>query len=385
MRVAIYHNLQASGARRALNEIVAHTATEIEYDVYQFDRPSLRDALGKTYSHSDYVYEFSERQASNPLTQLRYLTKVQKKIAQDINAGGYDAIYVNHCQYTHTPLILNWLTLPSVYYAQDPRRLNYEASAYRDAYAGVAPFKRVAWAKRQKHIKHLEQAAALKATRILANSRYSIESLARAWGRYAEYVPLGVDTNTFKPTQSKTSKKKVTPYVIAVGTIHASKAQDFIITALGQMPDADRPDLALVYERADTQYLAKLQTKAKQTGVKLQLHQGITDQQLANLYAGAIATVCVAELEPLGLTPLESQACGTPSIAVAEGGYRETVGSHNGLLISRSEDELASAIVAVQKKSWDAKAMRQAVEKNWNWDATGRHFLKIMRDVTHSR
>ncbi|MEP6930087.1 MAG: glycosyltransferase, partial [Flavobacterium sp.] len=52
------------------------------------------------------------------------------------------------------------------------------------------------------------------------------------------------------------------------------------------------------------------------------------DTELVNAYNQAILTVFPSRLEPLGLVPLESMACGTPVVGVAEAGIRETI-QHN--------------------------------------------------------
>jgi len=36
-------------------------------------------------------------------------------------------------------------------------------------------------------------------------------------------------------------------------------------------------------------------------------------------------TVCLTQGEPFGMVPLESMSCGTPVIALDDGGYRETI------------------------------------------------------------
>jgi glycosyltransferase involved in cell wall biosynthesis len=65
-------------------------------------------------------------------------------------------------------------------------------------------------------------------------------------------------------------------------------------------------------------------------------------------YNRAKATVCANVLEPFGLVPLESMACGTPVIAVREGGLRESVrDGETGYLVDRDETALGAAIDAV--------------------------------------
>jgi glycosyltransferase involved in cell wall biosynthesis len=50
-------------------------------------------------------------------------------------------------------------------------------------------------------------------------------------------------------------------------------------------------------------------------------------------------------LEPFGYAPLEANACGTPVIATAEGGTRETIQDGvNGLVVEHRPEHMAAAI-----------------------------------------
>ncbi len=51
----------------------------------------------------------------------------------------------------------------------------------------------------------------------------------------------------------------------------------------------------------------------------------VPDDALAKLYAGAKAFLALAGDEDFGITPVEAMACGTPVIARAGGGYKESV------------------------------------------------------------
>jgi glycosyltransferase involved in cell wall biosynthesis len=79
--------------------------------------------------------------------------------------------------------------------------------------------------------------------------------------------------------------------------------------------------------------------------------------------------VCAAELEPIGFTPLEAMACGTPVVAVREGGYKETVvDGHNGRLLERDADCLGAAIAALltDEDTW-MRLSRGALETAREW------------------
>jgi len=78
-------------------------------------------------------------------------------------------------------------------------------------------------------------------------------------------------------------------------------------------------------------------------------------------------------LEPLGLVALESMACGTPVVGVAEAGVRETVQhGENGLLTERDPHEFGQAIVTLMqdKSMWSRMSLlgRERVLERWTWE-----------------
>ncbi|MFC1654010.1 glycosyltransferase, partial [Patescibacteria group bacterium] len=60
-------------------------------------------------------------------------------------------------------------------------------------------------------------------------------------------------------------------------------------------------------------------------GKTVQFLGHVDDDELAGLYAGAKAFLVLASDEDFGITPVEAMGAGTPVIAYAGGGYKETV------------------------------------------------------------
>jgi glycosyltransferase involved in cell wall biosynthesis len=82
----------------------------------------------------------------------------------------------------------------------------------------------------------------------------------------------------------------------------------------------------------------------------------VTDATLAKLYAGAKAFLALATDEDFGMTPVEAMSFGTPIIAYAGGGYKESVidpsagsGRATGILFT---GDLASAIQRFEKMTF---------------------------------
>ena len=112
----------------------------------------------------------------------------------------------------------------------------------------------------------------------------------------------------------------------------------------------------------------------------------IKDDELTLLYNKAELVVYSPYLEPFGLVPLESMACGTPVVAVKEGGVRETViHKKTGLLIDRDEELFGEAITKMLSKDYRRYNMGinavKAVENYWTLDHAGERLLTHLNRV----
>jgi glycosyltransferase involved in cell wall biosynthesis len=77
----------------------------------------------------------------------------------------------------------------------------------------------------------------------------------------------------------------------------------------------------------------------------VELHHRIRDEELVDILNRARIMLYAPRLEPFGYAPLEANACGTPVIATAEGGVRETIQDGvNGLLVEHQPEDMAVAI-----------------------------------------
>jgi glycosyltransferase involved in cell wall biosynthesis len=89
-------------------------------------------------------------------------------------------------------------------------------------------------------------------------------------------------------------------------------------------------------------YAEEMQTLAKQIGVGFEIKTMVSDAELVTLLSNALCMIYTSQLEPFGFAPLEANACGTPVIALQEGGVKETIiPNKNGFLSDRNPINLA--------------------------------------------
>lgn len=390
MRIAIFHNLPPGGAKRVVYESVRRTADRHDYELYRIDLgnanrwPESRSVLDVA-PFVRAVHEYRLRSIPRAVPAVGALhteqcIRVQLQIARDIDNAGFDLVFVHHDQFTSTPALLEHLRTPSVYYCQEPRRRSFEFDA-------AAPYSRsplgLAWRQYDRSLRRRDIEWARAASTILCNSTFSAEAIRRGYGRTARVCYLGVDEEVFHPGTAARRHA-----VLSVGALDEPKCHGLVVDAVGRLPSGQRPAVDVVFERVNDAQRTALIEKARAGHVELRLHAGITDRQLADLYRTALATICAARLEPFGLTTLESLSCGTPVVAVREGGFREVVvDGHNGLLVERDVTQLAQAIeaVATGRARWSAEHLRESVIPFWSWDSAARRLLECLDDAVTPR
>ncbi len=394
MKIAIFHHMGAGGSKRALYEHVVRLAREHEVDLYVIDAFNTEQYLDlRPHVRRTYSYELSRPRWTGyplvatfrPFAELRGLHTLSRRVAGDIDARGYDVAYVHPSEVTNAPEILCYLQTPNAYYCHEPRRRAFEYEFTHEPIPGRGPigaYRGMKHAALERRINAIDMAATRAATHVLCNSYYCMEAIGRAYGVDAQVLYLGVDTERF-PAPSASREN----HVVSVGAMHFNKQHDLIVRALGQLPASLRPILTVIYNRELAGYKAQLQRLAARHKVKLNLLREVSEEHLVREYETAQAAIAVAKLEPFGFSPLEAMAAGTPTVAVREGGYRETVlDGVNGLLVDRDPTELATAIGKILSKEvvFDPDKLRGQAKRHWSWDESTDRLVRLLSSIRPS-
>jgi glycosyltransferase involved in cell wall biosynthesis len=385
MRIAIYHNLPSGGGKRALFEMVRRLASNHTLDCYTLS--CAEHAFGdiRPFCNQHYVYPFAAlplarrpfgrvNQGIRSVDLLR-LRALQRRIAAQIDQGGYDAVFVHICQFGQSPAVLQFLRTPSVYYCQEPPRLLYEPPVPR-------PYRRFSPAQQlgnlvdpfpslyRTTLRRLDTANVRSASLVLVNSHYSHETLYRTYGIFAQVGRLGVDVEKFRPLALAKEQR-----VVSVGALTPLKGFDFIIRSLSHIEAGQRPALTIISNFAIPAERGYLQELAHNLDVQVDFHVGLSDDELVESYNRSLLTIYAPVMEPFGFVPLESMACGTPVVGVQEAGVRETVcHGETGWLIPRDAYGFATAITAIlnnpELRSRLGRQAREYVVVNWSWQRT---------------
>lgn len=388
MRIAIYENLPPGGAKRAAYEHGRFLAARHEIDLFRLSTTPTDAFDLAPLARQTFTYRFSplhggldarlERGSLTPRSYklFRPLQRVQRQIAADIAGRGYDVVLAHIDSYTQAPRLLRWIpSVPTVYFCQEPFRLFLERlnlEERRRVLRGLR-FRRLRQAEEMWTLSRLDrddQRSTRAATAIAANSIFSRERIWAAYGRNATVCYLGVDAQRFTPEVRERRCE-----LLSVGIASAARGHDLVIEALARVP-RETPRPALRIALTWTAAAEALRRLAEDRGVELILESALDDAAMLERYRCALATVCAARLEPLGLTPLESMASGTPVIAIREGGFRETVvDGETGLLSEPDAPSLAAAITRLARDPALTERLgrqgREHAVASWAWARGG--------------
>jgi glycosyltransferase involved in cell wall biosynthesis len=382
MDIAVVHHLPPSGgAWRVLAEYVARRPQH-RFTVYT-RMPEPQQVLTPLAAHAE-VRRFPLPEPASRLGRLRALRELPERgreLAATIDAGGHDVAFVHASSIVQAHEVLPHLRTPALAYAPEPLRAIYErppATTLRDrlVHAGLDPYERLR--------KRIDRDDLRAARHVVTHSQFTAGELARIYGVRAEVVPLGVDAEALAPPAGADRTRSV----LSVGALHRLKGHDFVIEALAKIPAPQRPPLTVVGDRGEQ--AGTLRELAARHGVELELLQAIPFSELKARYHAAGVMACGQRREPFGLITLEAMAAGVPVVAVAEGGFLETVrDGETGVLVPRDAAAFGAAIAGVIDDPGAAAAMarrgREDVTTNWTWERTARGYDALLERIAEHR
>ena len=177
---------------------------------------------------------------------------------------------------------------------------------------------------------------------ISGNSPWIVERISEVYRTEATLLPHSIDTSewTLEPTPkeinvwndvSMTHDLIEDEYVVTVGRASWVKGTWQTLSMLESTPFS----LAHI-GGGESEDIKKLEAHAASLNVTYRPLPRLSQLEMLSVFRHARAMVSHAHHEPMGLTPIEAHACGTPVIAVDEGGFRMTTEDGvSGRLLSR--------------------------------------------------
>lgn len=396
LKIALWNNHPSGGGKRALYEIASGLKKRGHYLESWCPPTAHRDYLPLAsimpenvvpYDNSAFQQRYKwEALAFNCLKFKKQLSAMEehcKKCADAINKKGFDIFYSANCLTFAVPPIAKYINCKRVIYHQEPKRNLHEARPKLPWVAAPKERNRL-WPYsvfRQytseheyifsKRLELREEVDSLEAfDMIFVNSAFSRENILRCFNLDSKVCYLGINTDLFRPLGLEREH-----FVIGVGGLQGHKGIDLAVRAIGSIPLEHRPKLVWVGNLIDEKFMQDVEELAAKLEVRFESKLLIPDTELVDLLNRASVFLYTSHLEPFGFAPLEANACGTPVVAVAEGGVRETVQSGvNGILVpDRAPLTLGRAVSQLLQDRSLATQMGKngidAIFKLWTWDS----------------
>jgi glycosyltransferase involved in cell wall biosynthesis len=399
MRIAIWHNLPSGGGARALNyhlNGLVRRGHEVELwscnptadgfiqipESVKIHQIELKRHQKESFSDKFNSYFYDKNR--NMIEMERHC----QACAEQINVGGFDLLFANSCFYYAVPFIGQFVNIKKVLYLGEPSRFFYEAmpnyvwqappslfkNLFRRSYwkAFLADF----WAIHQYRVQVREEKINYDSfDKVLVNSVFSAETTQRVFNQSATVCYLGIDDKLFGAVPKENVKQlQSNPYIIGLGNLYINKNPELAVRAVAAIKQ-NRPTLVWVSNMTHGSYYDAVTKLAKELNVDLQIKSNITDNELISLLQNAICMIYTSNLEPFGFAPLEANACGTPVVAIQEGGVKETIiDGKNGFLCQKNPENLAEKISKIIENPTLRNEIGQSaienVKKNWSIEAS---------------
>jgi glycosyltransferase involved in cell wall biosynthesis len=272
---------------------------------------------------------------------LRFLAP---KIWESLDVSGYDVVLSSSGWFMCRGVIVKPPAIHICYIHHPPRNL-YGYATGSDlqkywpvrAYAAIINF----------FLRQYDFETAQRVDYFVANSQETARRVKKFYRRDSTVIYPPVDILGVKPKQK-------CEYFLSVGRLTYAKRVDLAIGACNKL---ELP-LKIVGKGKEEMYLRST------AGPTVEFIGGVSDRELAELYAGARACIFCALDEDFGIVPVESMKYGVPVIALAQGGVLETViDGSTGLLFDKPSVSSLEGVVKKflkTKKDWSTDCIEQA-------------------------
>ncbi|MGI8967948.1 MAG: glycosyltransferase family 4 protein [Chloroflexota bacterium] len=224
---------------------------------------------------------------------------------------------------------------------------------------------------------------------ISARARQDATELLRLPSEKITAIPLGVDTNRYRPIRGHGRFAGVFPYFLFVGGRATNKNLDRLLHALRLMrrscPDA-RLLIAGPWSPTDRAWLRNV-CADRSLLEHVQLLGFMPGADLPSLYANALGFVFPCLEEGFGLPVLEAMACGTPVITSNRSVLPEVAGNAALLIDPTDTEQLAVAMRYVAAcPQLRSDLTRRGLERvrEVSWETVARRTLDVYERVIYT-
>jgi len=370
MKIAVFYNLEFSGAKRTVQEHVKGLkALGHKVDVYTLDEGRDIFDPGKV-ADEEHRYKYFQTAINIPflkrlakdLSDFYKLRSLHKEIAKDIDSGRYDLALIHSDKFTQAPFILRFLKTKNVYFCMEPLKIVYEYglrisdnfSLFNKAYEAFNRYIR----------KQIDRENARASDFSMAISYFGRELMIQAFDMYPKISYLGVNSELFKNIYIPKKNQ-----ILFVGQKLKFNGYKYALEAIKLIPKNIRPELKVL-------------------SISKNARKRLSDREIVKLYNESLFTLSLSNFDTFGLVALESLACEVPVIAFNVAGYRETmINEKTGYLVDFSAQEIADMVITLienqELRNNMGKYGREWVENKWTWEKQIKNLEKLLINMKY--
>ena len=220
---------------------------------------------------------------------------------------------------------------------------------------------------------------------VCTSSPFAASQIEAAYGRPASVVTLGVDRIRLDAAADP-PEKAGRPVVLTVNYLHPRKRVELFLEVASVCRDqwADRSSRPRWVIVGDGPERRRLERRAYELDIvdDVEFAGFVPDEQLPQYYAAASCYLHTAIEESFGLSVIEAAYCGTPIVAVDEGGVRETVEQGvTGWLVASTPVDLATSVTSILTSPDSGRGMGQAghrrISARYRWDQGAADIVRL--------
>lgn len=250
---------------------------------------------------------------------------------------------------------------PKLVYCHSPARWLHESGDY---FARMSPVARRAAEGLLLPLRRWDARAAASVDRYLVNSTVVQQRLDRAYGRWAPVVPPPVSLG---PTPMEPVPGLEPGFLLVVSRRRSYKQVDIVCRALGDLPDERLVIVGGLPHGVDDC------APGRMVGL-----EDVPDAQMRWLYAHCDALVATSN-EDFGLTPVEANSVGSPTIVLRHGGYLDSsVGGLTGVFV---EDATHAGVVDAVRRFRALSFDRESIRRHAAQFSEGRFIARLRSEV----
>lgn len=197
-----------------------------------------------------------------------------------------------------------------------------------------------------------------------------------------QVVYLGIDAERFRPISGIARSKRrlmatASADVPLKGLVYLVRAYALL---LERYPDLELTVVGRLREGPTARLLTEL-------GIidRVRFVSGLTDEEIARLYAEATIAVAPSVYEGFGFPPGEAMACGVPVVSTTGGSLPEIVGDAGLMVPPKDPDALAAAILRLLEdaalRAELGERGRRRIHEKFLWSRTAEELTAIYRNV----